>query len=216
MKISKRGLDELIKDPKARESLANRFWCKVAVAGEDECWLWTAKARHKFGYGVFTVATGHVQTAPRVAWALENGVIPDAGHVLHSCDRPECCNPKHLRVGTPKDNADDKVERNRQSRVKHSRETIERIKAARAAKPIVQTEDARKSRSEALRKRWADQDWRKRFSELTSGPNNPRFGKRPPDHQIEAVKRGHRVGFKHTDETKEKMRAAALARYRQA
>lgn len=33
--------------------------------------------------------------------------------VLHSCDTPACVNPDHLRVGTPLDNMQDKMKRNR-------------------------------------------------------------------------------------------------------
>lgn len=212
MKISKRGIDELIKQPDARGRIAKRFWSKVAIAGEGDCWLWQAKARHKFGYGVFVVATGCVQTSQRVAWALANGPIPPGAHILHSCDVPACCNPRHLRAGDARANVDDKVTRGRQSRTKHDDEMRALIRERRAQNPPVQTETARQSRSEAMRRRWADPAWRARFTELTSGAKNPNFGKRPPDHQIEAVRRGHRKGFSHTEETKQKMRAAALAR----
>jgi hypothetical protein len=37
--------------------------------------------------------------------------------VLHSCDNPPCCNPRHLRVGTWADNTADMVERDRVSRL---------------------------------------------------------------------------------------------------
>lgn len=33
--------------------------------------------------------------------------------MLHDCDNPRCCNPKHLRLGTHRDNMDDKIVRNR-------------------------------------------------------------------------------------------------------
>jgi DNA-binding transcriptional ArsR family regulator len=32
---------------------------------------------------------------------------------LHSCDNPPCCNPAHLRWGTPQSNQDDRRERRR-------------------------------------------------------------------------------------------------------
>ena len=35
--------------------------------------------------------------------------VPDDMFVLHSCDEPECINPKHLSIGTPKENTQDMI-----------------------------------------------------------------------------------------------------------
>ena len=40
--------------------------------------------------------------------------------VLHSCDRPQCVNPAHLRMGTDKENVGDRVERERSADVNGS------------------------------------------------------------------------------------------------
>jgi hypothetical protein len=49
-----------------------------------------------------------------VAWILANGEIPDGLQVLHRCDHPPCCNPRHLWLGTHLDNM---MDRSRKGRV---------------------------------------------------------------------------------------------------
>lgn len=96
-------------------SLEERFWAKVDRRHEDECWPWTASLTTS-GYGqiqAWTVKGWRPVACSRVAYALTYGDIPEASWVLHSCDNPPCCNPAHLRLGTPADNAQDRVDRGR-------------------------------------------------------------------------------------------------------
>lgn len=69
-------------------------------------------SRDRHGYGMMRYNAKN-QGAHRVAWTLTYGEIPDGLLVLHSCDNPPCCNPKHLRLGTMKDNMEDKIARGR-------------------------------------------------------------------------------------------------------
>ncbi len=90
-----------------------RFWSKVNVTSDpDECWVWTAKATFPRGYGQFKV-NGTPIRAHRISFTLSKGAISNGLCVLHSCDNPPCCNPKHLRLGTAKDNGEDMVSRGR-------------------------------------------------------------------------------------------------------
>ena len=96
------------------DSDINRFWSKVMVAGEQECWPWIAKAQSAAGYGVLKVREHGNIVASRIACYLGNGSPPSpTSFSLHSCDNPSCCNPKHLRWGTPKDNVADALSRER-------------------------------------------------------------------------------------------------------
>lgn len=40
---------------------------------------------------------------------------PDTDFVLHSCHNPKCCNPDHLRLGSPADNMNDRDDAGRQA-----------------------------------------------------------------------------------------------------
>lgn len=80
-----------------------RFWAKVDKRGAKECWEWKGQLRWD-GYGRFVIMRKPVWTH-RFSWELHNGrKIPAGGHILHSCNNPACVNPKHLRVGTHKEN----------------------------------------------------------------------------------------------------------------
>jgi hypothetical protein len=100
-----------------KRTLEQRFWSKVAKAGENDCWLWTASVQgasksSRGGYGIFNA--GHRTTlAHRIAYELLNGPIPQGRLVCHHCDTPLCCNPSHLFLGSHKDNSLDAVFKNR-------------------------------------------------------------------------------------------------------
>lgn len=92
---------------------ADRFWSRVAVtADSDRCWEWRAKARSIEGYGRLMV-NGERWQAHRYALYITTGARPIL-HVLHSCDNPQCVNPKHLREGTNAENMQDRSSRGRQ------------------------------------------------------------------------------------------------------
>jgi hypothetical protein len=81
----------------APDSTRERFWSKVDIGRPDHCWTWLA-FKTPLGYGRFSLstATPRVLKAPRVAYALTKGPIPQDITIDHLCDNPECCNPFHL------------------------------------------------------------------------------------------------------------------------
>lgn len=100
-------------------SIEDRWWQKVAEAGPDECWLWTAST-DKNGYGRFQEPTPDGQRHIRAhRWAYLHfvGPIPDGLVVMHRCDNPPCVNPAHLTIGTLIDNNADKVAKGRHARL---------------------------------------------------------------------------------------------------
>jgi hypothetical protein len=92
-----------------------RFWARVDVKSNDECWLWKMSINKKTGYGKSKIHGNHT-SAHRVAYEVANGPIPKGVHILHKCDVRRCCNPNHLFPGNRQDNMDDMVNKGRQFR----------------------------------------------------------------------------------------------------
>lgn len=103
---------------KLTEKDINRFWSKIQVNDENECWPWIAKSTSSGGYGLIRIkGNKHNVVASRISCFMANGNPPEGlKNALHSCDNPPCCNPNHLRWGTPKDNRKDCIDRNRASK----------------------------------------------------------------------------------------------------
>ena len=93
-----------------------RFWAKVNVGAENECWEWKDKLNSD-GYGQLSVGGRENQkklTAHRVAKTLSEGKeLPDDKILMHMCDNPPCCNPNHLVLATHQENMDDMVQKQR-------------------------------------------------------------------------------------------------------
>lgn len=84
-----------------------RFWSKVDIKNDDECWEWKAAKYGKYaGYGYFWL-DDRMQRAHRVAYKLTYGDFDESKLICHKCDNPGCCNPKHLYIGDKGTNATD-------------------------------------------------------------------------------------------------------------
>lgn len=80
-------------------------------AGPDECWPWQGTMT-VYGYGQFKCQSG-LWRAHRLIFILTNGPVPSELVVRHKCDNRQCCNPRHLEIGTHDDNMKDAVTRKR-------------------------------------------------------------------------------------------------------
>jgi hypothetical protein len=86
-----------------------RFWSHVTKT--KDCWEYRTTKR----YGEFFCDRSSIM-AHRFSWEIHVGEIPSNLEVLHSCDNTRCVNPKHLFLGTQKDNVQDMLQKGRGNR----------------------------------------------------------------------------------------------------
>ena len=78
---------------------------------EGECLVWhgsrsgSGHASFKIDFDGSRASSGH-----RSVWLIMRGPIPDGLWVLHRCNNAPCVNIDHLYLGTPRQNAADRVE----------------------------------------------------------------------------------------------------------
>jgi hypothetical protein len=116
--VNRSSINWLVNHDRTQGGNVARFWSKVDRSElEGECWPWLA-AKDPKGYGRFFLR-GRMRVAHAVAWRLVNGDPPAGMFVLHRCDHPWCCNPKHMFLGTIADNNRDMVAKGRHGSVVH-------------------------------------------------------------------------------------------------
>lgn len=80
------------------------------------CFLWIGGVWKTHGYTAarfFNSIRKNYDVAPRFAWELFRGEIPDGLWVLHKCDNSLCVNPDHLYLGDCVQNIRDRENRKR-------------------------------------------------------------------------------------------------------
>jgi hypothetical protein len=114
----------------ARQKAVAFFNSRITYNGQMECILWPGKKESRDGYGVIAIGLGKNSLgikkfkyfkAHRLSYEIfYRTIIPknekyDKNTIIvcHSCDKPLCVNPRHLFIGTNKDNYNDSFKKGR-------------------------------------------------------------------------------------------------------
>ena len=186
--MSAKTVNTIIADQRLRDEVEAIFWSKVKKLGPDDCWIYQRPRTPNADTHVRLTIKQNLFSAHVMAWALENGPVPSGLIVRHACDNPPCCNPAHLLIGTYSDNVQDMLKRNRM-------------------KPFSEPELNR--RSQALKRRWQDPEWRAKMRQAVSGERHYLFKKgmkQTPD--IIAKRVASRKGYVPSESTRQKLSEA--------
>lgn len=88
------------------------FWAKVDKTAK--CWNWMG-AVSPTGYGYYW-ANGRNNKAHRISFEEANGPIPSGRYIDHICHNTSCVRPSHLRLATQKQNMENLLGANANSK----------------------------------------------------------------------------------------------------
>lgn len=81
---------------------------------DRDCLIWTGPT-DRLGYGILAIG-GKRYPAHRWAYQQTHGEVPQGLDIDHICQNPPCCNVRHLRVATKKQNAENRNRANRNNK----------------------------------------------------------------------------------------------------
>lgn len=104
-------------EPKTPMRSTITFARNALASQSDDCILWPYGTRGQISpYGqMYDPDDKKCHTASRWVCEKVHGKPFEGAHACHSCNNPQCVNPRHLRWGTTKDNVQDAVKAGRRA-----------------------------------------------------------------------------------------------------
>ena len=92
---------------KGKRNTIEKFWNKVQIGKENDCWPWKGKP-NVHGYGRFGL-NRKMYMAHKLSFILMGGKFTKhKNYGCHKCNNPICVNPNHVKAGTHEENMRDK------------------------------------------------------------------------------------------------------------
>jgi hypothetical protein len=95
--------------PNTAESIKQRI-----IQDEDGCWIWQGY-KDRDGYGRMRLE-GKERFTHRIAYEAWVAALEPNKVIMHTCDKPACCNPEHLKQGTQGENNRDCAAKGRKAK----------------------------------------------------------------------------------------------------
>jgi hypothetical protein len=120
------------------EALLQNYNKRIRLKAQGECWVCVSHLPDGYGY-MRAVFEGKQQALHRFVYRKIKGEITRDKVIMHSCDTPACCRPKHLLQGSQRENLQDCVNkgRNRHGVGHHAAKLQDRdvVRIFRSSKP---------------------------------------------------------------------------------